>query len=94
MNEDIRIGTCSWKYESWRGLVYSDAPGINYLAEYSKKYTCVEVDQWFWSLFGPDKVVLPQPRDVSQYAASVPEDFRFGIKLPNSPDSSLCSVGS
>jgi aspartyl-tRNA(Asn)/glutamyl-tRNA(Gln) amidotransferase subunit A len=41
----LRIGTCSWKYPSWRGLVYSEAPGINHLAEYSGKYDCVEVDQ-------------------------------------------------
>ena len=55
----INIGTCSWKYESWRGLVYSDKPRINYLAEYAQKYDTVEVDQWFWSLHGPDKVSLP-----------------------------------
>jgi uncharacterized protein YecE (DUF72 family) len=62
--------------------VYSDTTS-NYLAEYARKYGCVEIDQWFWSLFGPDKVVLPQTKAVAEYAASVPETFRFGIKLPN-----------
>jgi uncharacterized protein YecE (DUF72 family) len=85
MPSALHIGTCSWKYDSWRGLVYSDAAKINYLAEYSKKYDCVEIDQWFWSLYGPDKVVLPQPKVVAEYAASVPADFRFGVKLPNAP---------
>lgn len=80
----MHIGTCSWKYESWRGLVYSDAPSPNYLAEYAQKYDCVEVDQWFWSLYGPDRVVLPKPAVVREYADSVPESFRFGVKLPNS----------
>lgn len=79
----LRIGTCSWKYPSWRGLVYSDSPD-NYLAEYAQKYDCVEVDQWFWSLYGPDKVVLPQQEVVAEYAAAVPEHFRFAVKLPNS----------
>ncbi len=78
---ELRIGTCSWKYDSWRGLVYSDQPA-NYLQEYAHRYDCVEVDQWFWSLF-KDKVVLPQPKVVAEYAASVPPEFRFGIKLPN-----------
>jgi uncharacterized protein YecE (DUF72 family) len=79
----MHIGTCSWKYDSWRGLVYSDAPQLNYLQEYATQYDCVEVDQWFWSLFGPDKVKLPDPSVVKEYAESVPDSFRFGIKLPN-----------
>ncbi len=43
----LRIGTCSWKYDSWRGLVYSNEPKINYLKEYSKHFNTVEIDQWF-----------------------------------------------
>ena len=84
MDGNLHLGTCSWKYESWRGLVYSDAPHPDYLAEYSQKYACVEIDQWFWSLFALGKVVLPQPKTVADYAAVVPEGFRFGIKMPNS----------
>ena len=83
MNTLFHIGTCSWKFDAWRGLVYSDPAGANYLAEYARKYDCVEVDQWFWSLFGPDKVVLPQAKIVTEYATSVPAGFKFGVKLPN-----------
>lgn len=84
MSNDLHLGTCSWKYESWRGLVYSEAPHPDFLAEYSQKYDCVEIDQWFWSLFGANKVVLPQPRTVSEYASVVPSEFRFAVKMPNS----------
>jgi uncharacterized protein YecE (DUF72 family) len=28
---ELRIGTCSWKYESWEGLIYSDKAELNYL---------------------------------------------------------------
>ncbi len=80
----IRIGTCSWKYESWKGLVYSEQAKKNYLSEYSQKYDTVEVDQWFWSLFGVDKVSLPSEKVVKEYSESVPENFRFTIKVPNS----------
>ena len=80
----IRIGTCSWKYDSWKGLVYSKTVGKNYLPEYSTHFNTVEIDQWFWSLFGEDKVVLPQPNVVQSYAEAVPEDFNFTIKIPNS----------
>jgi uncharacterized protein YecE (DUF72 family) len=79
----LRIGTCSWKYDSWKGLVYSAKSSINYLAEYSKKYNTVEIDQWFWSLFD-DIVRLPEKPLVKEYNDSVPEDFKFTIKVPNS----------
>ncbi len=84
MSGTLHIGTCSWKYESWRGLVYSDQAGDNYLEEYARRFSSVEVDQWFWSLFGADKVVLPKPSVVQSYADAVPKEFRFSIKVPNS----------
>ena len=76
------IGTCSWKYDSWKGIIYPEFGEINYLEEYSKHYKTVEVDQWFWSLF--NIVKLPEKRDVDNYKESVPEDFKFTIKVPNS----------
>ena len=80
----IRIGTCSWKYDSWKGIVYSDSRSKNYLKEYSQKFNTVEIDQWFWSLFLPAKFILPQKNIVEEYAKSVPDDFLFTIKIPNS----------
>ncbi|MBN1302108.1 MAG: DUF72 domain-containing protein [Melioribacteraceae bacterium] len=81
---ELRIGTCSWKYESWKGIVYSGSAGKNYLAEYSERYNTVEIDQWFWSLFGEKKVSLPDSKVIGEYVESVPDDFKFTIKLPNS----------
>lgn len=84
MSSDLlHVGTCSWKYDSWRGLIYPEGP-INYLEEYSRHYQTVEVDQWFWSLFKGDKVALPKPEVVHEYATSVSPGFTFGIKVPNS----------
>lgn len=80
----LRIGTCSWKYPSWAGLVYSAPDGINYLAEYARRFDTVEVDQWFWSLFGSGEPKLPRQADVEEYRSSVPDDFRFTVKAPNS----------
>jgi uncharacterized protein YecE (DUF72 family) len=78
----LYIGTCSWKYDSWKGIIYPEFGDINYLEEYSKHYNIVEVDQWFWSLF--DIVRLPEKKTVEGYKASVPGDFKFIIKVPNS----------
>ena len=84
MKDTVLLGTCSWKYDSWRGLIYPEQGPVNYLKEYSYYYDTVEVDQWFWSLFNTDKPVLPKPATVEEYAASVPPHFTFGIKVPNS----------
>jgi uncharacterized protein YecE (DUF72 family) len=84
--DHLRVGTCSWKYDSWKGLLYD--PGTNYhrddyLVDYSKHLGTVEVDQWFWSLF-PAGPKLPDRRTVESYAASVPREFVFTVKAPNS----------
>jgi uncharacterized protein YecE (DUF72 family) len=80
----LRIGTCSWKYPSWEGLVYSRREGIDFLGEYARRFDTVEIDQWFWSLHGPDTVTLPKPEVAQAYAAAVPADFRFTVKAPDS----------
>ncbi|MFA7227572.1 MAG: DUF72 domain-containing protein [Melioribacteraceae bacterium] len=80
----LKIGTCSWKYDSWRGLIYSGEPKINYLKEYSRHFNTVEIDQWFWSLHGINKVTLPKPDIVQSFRISVPNNFKFTIKIPNS----------
>jgi len=81
----LRVGTCSWKFEGWRGLVYRQGvkytPG-DYLADYAKCFNSVEVDQWFWSLF-PSGVKLPDSETAKEYAACVPDDFLFTVKAPN-----------
>ena len=85
MNNDyLHIGTCSWKYDSWQGIIYPSKKPFNYLQEYSRHYSTVEVDQWFWSLFTGDKAVLPKPSVAQEYAESVSDDFTFCIKVPNS----------
>jgi len=81
---ELRIGTCSWKYPSWHGLVYSHPKGIDYLKEYARTYNTVEVDQWFWSLFGENSIKMPSPYEVETYRNSVRNDFRFSVKVSNS----------
>lgn len=83
MNTFVHIGTCSWKYDSWRGLVYPETGAIDYLGEYARQYHTVEVDQWFWSLFGADTVVLPRDSVVRAYQEATPDTFIFAIKVPN-----------
>lgn len=80
----LHIGTCSWKYDSWRGIIYPEKGDVNYLKEYSQHYDTVEVDQWFWSLHAKNKISLPDPKTAEAYNLSAPDKFYFTIKMPNS----------
>lgn len=80
----LRVGSSSWKYDSWEGLVYAPGSPESYLAQYARCFDTVEIDQWFWSLFESPTPRLPERATAAQYAASVPSDFRFTIKVPNS----------
>ncbi|MEW5900071.1 MAG: DUF72 domain-containing protein [Acidobacteriota bacterium] len=81
----LRVGTCSWKFDSWKGLLYGEGKDYrsdDYLSDYARHLNSVEVDQWFWSLY-PGGVRLPEMRVVRQYADAVPDDFVFTVKAPN-----------
>ncbi|MFP4460424.1 MAG: DUF72 domain-containing protein [Candidatus Zixiibacteriota bacterium] len=80
----LKIGTSSWKYESWQDIVYPEKHSKYFLNEYSEHFNTVEVDQWFWSLFRPNIAKLPKIEMAQNYNQAVPEDFRFAVKVPNS----------
>ena len=82
----LRLGTTSWKYDTWKGLIYERGKAYrpdDYLADYAKHLDSVEVDQWFYSLF-PGGLRLPDPAAADFYAKSVPDGFVFTVKAPNS----------
>lgn len=72
----VRIGTCSWNYESWTGLVYSrpHASAAACLPEYAARYRTAEIDSWFYR--------IPPAREVEDYLAAVDDDFEFTCKAP------------
>jgi uncharacterized protein YecE (DUF72 family) len=80
----LRLGTSSWSFAGWQGLVYDD-PGAPYaesrlsregLAAYASHplLGAVGIDRGFYA---------PIPRDeYARYAAQVPAGFRFLVKAP------------
>jgi uncharacterized protein YecE (DUF72 family) len=75
----VRLGTMSWNYPGWRGLVYAmDAPikalsslGLTAYVRHPLMRT-VEIDRTYYE---------PLPaRDLRAYADQVPDDFRFVVK--------------
>lgn len=71
----LYLRTCSWKYDSWIGLVYSQKQrtAAGYLAEYAQKSNTVEIDSWFYK--------LPTPTEVWSYLEKFPAEFRFTCKV-------------
>jgi uncharacterized protein YecE (DUF72 family) len=76
MNSNIRIGTCSWNYDSWVGLVYREnqATALEYLREYSVHFNTAGIDSWFYR--------IPLKSEVKAYAEAVGSGFRFTCKVP------------
>jgi len=79
LSPQLRMGTMSWSFAGWRGLVYAQGADPKWLAEagltaYGQHplLTTVEVDRSFYE-------PLPE-RYFSGIAAQVPEYFRFLIK--------------
>lgn len=74
--DSLRIGTCSWNYESWVGLVYSrpQRAAAHYLAEYAQHYDTAEIDSWFYR--------IPDRSSVLEYVHAVPAGFRWTCKAP------------
>jgi uncharacterized protein YecE (DUF72 family) len=72
----LKIGTCSWNYESWMGIVYSNKwkTSASYLIEYSKHYKSAEIDSWYYG--------MPNPAEVKEYRENVPPEFIFTCKVP------------
>ncbi len=85
---NLYLGTSSWSYPGWEGIVwdrkYSDSKLSRYgLPAYSKHplFRCVGIDRGFYK---PLSIA-----EFATYAAQVPDDFRFVVKAPSIVTDSL-----
>lgn len=73
--QKIRLGTCAWSFEGWRGNFYpADLPPARWLEFYSRYFPAVEVDSTFYH--------APPEASVHRWAEGTPASFRFACKLP------------
>jgi uncharacterized protein YecE (DUF72 family) len=83
--EGIFIGTSSWKYPGWRGLLYNESRYVyrgkfansrferNCLSEYAEVFKTVCVDAAYYT--------FPTVKYLEALAAQVPDDFKFAFKV-------------
>jgi uncharacterized protein YecE (DUF72 family) len=71
----LYMGTCSWNYDSWEGLVYTrkERSAADYLTEYARHFNTAEIDSWFYK--------IPDPAEAKLYAENTPETFMFTCKV-------------
>ncbi|MGZ5003897.1 MAG: DUF72 domain-containing protein [Chthoniobacterales bacterium] len=73
--QKIRLGTCAWSVEEWRGAFYPhDLPNERWLEFYARYFPAVEVDSTFYH--------PPSESTVLRWTESTPASFRFACKLP------------
>ena len=70
----MRIGCAGWSIASRHAALFDDGPSL--LARYATRFDCVEINS---SFHRPHR-----PQTYAKWAASVPADFRFSVKLPKS----------
>lgn len=75
---NVYLGTSSWKYAGWKGLVYRKPYRTEKefndtcLAEYAEHFTTVGVDHTYYA--------WPTEPAFSKYVDQTPDGFRFGLK--------------
>ena len=73
--DTIKIGTCAWSYDDWRGGFYPEhLPPAERLAYYAQHFRAVEVDATFYH--------APAPNVARHWAEATPPDFVFSCKAP------------
>ncbi len=73
--DKIKIGTCAWSFEDWRGGFYPEhLPPGDRLAFYARHFRSVEVDSTFYA--------APAAKVALHWYEVTPPDFVFACKLP------------
>ena len=71
---NIKIGTCAWSYEDWRGVFYPEhLPAAARLEFYARHLPAVEVDSTFYH--------APTPQVAAHWGELTPPEFAFSCKL-------------
>ena len=71
----VRIGTCGWSYDEWRGPFYpARLSQGDFLTHYGERFSVVEVDSTFYR--------TPTLKLIREWTAKTPDHFGFSLKVP------------
>jgi uncharacterized protein YecE (DUF72 family) len=73
--QKIRIGSCAWSFDDWRGAFYPpELPQSRWLEFYANYFPAVEIDATFHA--------APAEETLLRWLEMTPANFRFTCKLP------------
>ena len=73
--QHLYLGTTSWTYPDWHGLIYPpECSPKSYLEHYARLFRTVEIDSTWYR--------VPTPAAVENWLARTPVHFRFAAKVP------------
>jgi uncharacterized protein YecE (DUF72 family) len=73
--DGLYVGTSGWSYPRWRpGFYPAGSKPEDFLAFYAKRFDTVELNTTGYR--------LPSEEQFERWAATVPDGFRFAVKLP------------
>lgn len=92
--ENLKLGTSSWSFPGWNGVVFADAYKVNLIARHGLAayaqfplFTGVGLDRTFYAPV--------EAQELAEYSAAVPDHFRFVVKaytaLTTDPQSARAS---
>lgn len=84
MLRQVRVGCAGWTIPRHASLAFP--VGLNHLNRYSQVFNCCEINS---SFYRPHKITTWQ-----RWAASVPYEFRFSVKVPRTITHEAKLVGS
>lgn len=74
MIPQVIIGTSGWQYKDWNGVFYPESiKGKAQLGYFATQFSSVEINSTFYH--------VPRLSSIENWAQSVPDDFRFVIKM-------------
>ena len=74
-SRQIKIGTCAWSFDDWRGVFYPpELPPNQWLAWYARTLPAVEIDSTFYA--------TPSAHVIAQWLKATPDHFSFACKMP------------
>ena len=89
-SEGIYVGTSSWKYEGWLGLIYSPDKYMNYFKKGPPKFVKIRFEKSCLAEYAQTfKTVcldagfyqFPSQQMLEGYLSQVPSDFRLSLKV-------------
>jgi len=79
--DGVYVGTSSWKYEGWLGMIYSPEKYLRYFKSGPPRHQKGRFQTFKTVCLDAGFYQFPNPKTMEGYLAQVPEDFKMSLKV-------------